>query len=415
MMPFASAKYGSLPFEEAIKFFRQKVIMPVKHWAEFTGGQHARAFMVSGAMKEGLLSDLHASIDKAISKGTTLAEFRKDFDATVAANGWNYKGRRGWRTRVIFQTNLATSYAAGRYRQMSDPAVKKARPFKRWRALDGGNRRKLHQEWKNTILPADHPWWQTHFAPCGWGCQCWEETVSHEEFNAVKNAPGFKTEAPNDGTYDWKNPATGKTETIRKGIDPGWNYHPGIAAYGRQIESDVMDAWKAKGAEAWERLTPGDFVSAGRPADIPLDEPVAKPMPALRTFPEMETALKEILGGEQKTFLYPAKDFTHAMMVDAKTLSDRHVPLDRSQFLPWLPEVLASPFEVWQSFVRRKSTGKVELRTRVIKGFSGGKIKGMLAVFTAKNGVMESWSMMPSSSLGYLDKQRVGKLIYARE
>ncbi len=40
------------------------------------------------------LADFRAAVDKAISQGTTLAEFRKDFDTIVAKYGWSYNGSR---------------------------------------------------------------------------------------------------------------------------------------------------------------------------------------------------------------------------------------------------------------------------------------------------------------------------------
>jgi hypothetical protein len=49
----------------------------------------------------------------------------------VATHGWDFKGGRNWRTRVIYQTNLQTSYAAGRYQQLTDPDMLKVRPY--WR------------------------------------------------------------------------------------------------------------------------------------------------------------------------------------------------------------------------------------------------------------------------------------------
>ena len=29
------------------------------------------------------------------------------------------------------------------------------------------------------------------------------------------------------GTYEWVDKATGRTETVPVGLDPGWAYHPG--------------------------------------------------------------------------------------------------------------------------------------------------------------------------------------------
>ncbi len=96
----------SLPFEEAIKYFRQKVNLPTERWTDLWHGMHTRAFVVAGATKTELLSDLRGSIDKAISGGATLEDFRRDFDEIVARHGWSYNGGRNWRTNVMLERIL---------------------------------------------------------------------------------------------------------------------------------------------------------------------------------------------------------------------------------------------------------------------------------------------------------------------
>lgn len=111
-----AVKYGSLPFKEQIAFWQGKDLVPTERWNDLTRAEHDIGFMVAGATKADLLADLHAAVDKAITKGTTLAEFRKDFDNLVAKNGWTgWRGEgseagRAWRTRVIYDTNLQASY-----------------------------------------------------------------------------------------------------------------------------------------------------------------------------------------------------------------------------------------------------------------------------------------------------------------
>lgn len=166
---FAEAKPFDLPFAEAIKFFRQKINLTSKEWTEVWEAMHTRAFTVAGAMRDDLLADLRDSIDKAVAQGTTIEDFRKDFDKTAHKYGWDYNGSRAWRTAVIFETNLRTAYAAGHYQQMTRPEVLKARPY--WQYIGGLSEhpRPLHLDWSGTVLRADDPWWQTHYPPNGWG------------------------------------------------------------------------------------------------------------------------------------------------------------------------------------------------------------------------------------------------------
>lgn len=230
-----SAKYLDLPFEEAIRFFRSKIDLPTATWSDLWQAMHSRAFTVAGALKEDLLADLRRAVDKAIGEGTTLARFRQEFDRIVQKHGWNYKGSQGWHTAVIFNTNIATAYAAGHYTQMTDPAVLKARPFWRYVASSSREPRPEHMQWYNLVLPADHAFWQTHFPPNGWGCKCGVVSASEGEVQRLKKEESggpysIRTEAPPIEYYDWVDKKTGEVHRVPKGIDPGWDYNPGQTA-----------------------------------------------------------------------------------------------------------------------------------------------------------------------------------------
>ncbi|MHB1350106.1 MAG: phage head morphogenesis protein [Desulfobulbaceae bacterium] len=163
------AEYRDLPFEEAIEFFRLKLSMPTAAWDELWKEMHSRAFTVAGATRNDLLEDLRTAIDKALAEGTTLAEFRKDFDQIVQRYGWKYNGGRGWRTAVIYDTNLSMAYSAGHYRQRNDPAVLAARPYLRYLPSSSRVPRAEHMRWYGLVLRHDDPFWRTHTPPNGWG------------------------------------------------------------------------------------------------------------------------------------------------------------------------------------------------------------------------------------------------------
>ncbi len=157
-----------LPFQEQIDFFRGKVNIPTEKWTDLWHEQHARGFMVAGAARDDMLADFRGAVDKAISKGTTLEEFRDDFDKIVKKYGWSYHGSRNWRSEIIYDTNIRTSYAAGRYRQLMDPDVLEHFPYWEYGHTTSEHPRPQHLVWVGTVLPANDGWWQTHYPPNGW-------------------------------------------------------------------------------------------------------------------------------------------------------------------------------------------------------------------------------------------------------
>ena len=229
----------NLPFDEAIAFFRQKISLPTATWEDLWKDMHSRAFVVAGAMKEDLIADLRTAVEKGIADGTTIAEFRKDFDNIISQHGWKYKGGKGWRTAVIFNTNVSVAYHAGHWKQMTDPEVLQVRPYLRYVASSAADPRPEHTQWYNLVLPADDPFWDTHYPPNGWGCKCGVVGVSERDLERlVKEEKEFpiKTAAPKIEHYDWTSPTTGETHRIPKGIDAGWDYNPGKAAWDEHLE-----------------------------------------------------------------------------------------------------------------------------------------------------------------------------------
>ena len=208
------------PFAEAVAFFRAKLNLTTARWDEIWQGEHAGAFTVAGAMRDAMLDDFRKAVDKAISQGTTLEDFRKDFDTIVARYGWSYNGSRNWRSEVIYKTNIRTAYMAGRWQQLTSPELRQLKPYLEYRHGDSRNPRLQHVAWDGLILAADDPWWQTHYPPNGWGCKCKVFAAGPRDLErAGKTGPDTAPEIKID-------PATGAPV----GIDKGWAYNVGQAA-----------------------------------------------------------------------------------------------------------------------------------------------------------------------------------------
>jgi len=163
---------------------------------------------------------------RRLGRGKSIQAFRKAFDSIVEKHGWqgsDTKAGRDWRTRVIYGTNMRTSYAAGRYAQLTDPDLLKNRPY--WKYIHSdlvAHPRELHQSWNGLVLRYDDPWWRAHYPPNGFGCRCRVKAVTAGEY---KGYP-----APDDGGYT--KTVRGEPHVLPKGVPLAW-----ISVNGRPLPS----------------------------------------------------------------------------------------------------------------------------------------------------------------------------------
>lgn len=284
------------PFAEQVAFFRGKLgnLVPTATWRDVWKSAHDRAFMVAGAAKADLLADLASAVDKAIADGETLDAFRRRFAEIVQRHGWHgWTGEetaagRAWRTRIIYQTNLSTSYAAGRLAQLKEGG------FRLWVYRHSGaeHPRLQHKAWNGLTLPADHPFWQTHAPPNGWGCGCRILGASGPETARIAGGkPGY-TEPP--AGWDDIDPKTGE----QVGIDKGWGYMPGgtVVDQVRALAPKLAQLPPGIGVALGEDLRPG-IVSAW---ESWIDDVLKNPSPMGRY------AVVGALGAEDLAFLAQA-------------------------------------------------------------------------------------------------------------
>ncbi|MFB9968974.1 phage minor head protein [Pseudoroseomonas cervicalis] len=303
-MAVTTTTAAGLPFREAISFFAGKVGVTTESWSDVWRDAHTRAFMVAGAASDALVGDFQAEIAKAVAGELPFAEFRKRFDAIVERHGWTHNGTPGWRARVIYETNLSTAYAAGRYAQETDPDVLAVFPY--WQYVHSGaaHPRKQHLAWNGLTLAADDPFWTTHYPPNGWGCGCYVRPLSAR--NLARMGKDGPDRSPDIVMRPWRNPRTGAVSQVPEGVDPGWDYNPGAAWRGGSPEVPVDARWRAVGpvpplpplpakaprsapsAPAEDRLTPfaaqDPQPAASRPAAPPQGGQAGDSLDALRRF-----------------------------------------------------------------------------------------------------------------------------------
>lgn len=231
----------ALPPEEALDFFDAKGFAPRAQrfdWRDVWNGENARMFTVAKAMDDDVLRALRSAVREALAEGLTLTQFQERVEPTLRSFGWwgrsvvtdPQTGRpraaqlgSSRRLRTIFDTNLRTAYAAGRWERIQ--RVKDDLPYLEYNQLDRPTKREAHRPWDGVVLPVDHPFWRTHYPPNGWRCGCYVRQLSparmrREGLRVTDPAPQIRFLTLPDNRRG--------SVTTPEGVDPGFGNNPGL-------------------------------------------------------------------------------------------------------------------------------------------------------------------------------------------
>lgn len=375
-----AARHGSLPFREQIAFFRSKVTVPTRAWADVYASENDHAFAVAGASRMAIVEDFADAVGRAIEDGRTLEDFRRDFDDIVARHGWAYNGSRGWRSRVIYDTNLRQSYAAGREAQMADPELRRARPYGLYRHGGSEHPRPHHLAKDGWVVPIDNPWWDTWTPQNGWGCSCKKFMLSQADVDrlglAVKEPPPIEYEERVVGA----NGPNTRTVQVPVGIDPGFEHRPGASRI-RAVTPPPLDAPLIG--------LPGRLFPARRATD---ELPPTRPFQGQLLAPggTNEDYVQAFLTPFGATLDEPAlfRDVLGEPLLISSALFQNHRgdwkvrKAGRERYLPVLADALRTPDEIWIAAEYHRAAGKPVLRRRYIAEFQiEGSDLPMIGVF----------------------------------
>lgn len=223
--------------KEALAFFRAKGLAPSFSWLDVGAQEHALAFTVAKSAGFDILADVKAALAEHLESGGTLRTFSKRLAPVLQEKGWwgvaeaedpDTPGSKRLaqlgsphRLRTIFEANMRSARAAGQWQRIQ--RTKRTHPYLRYGRSSSVERRQEHAGWEGTILPADDPWWDTHFPPNAWGCKCVVRQISAAEAARL----GGQTQRPPLRLEPWTNPRTGKTIAVDRGLDPSWSNNPG--------------------------------------------------------------------------------------------------------------------------------------------------------------------------------------------
>lgn len=287
-------------------------LQPTVRWSEMMHEQHAVAFTVAKIAKLDVLRQVQASLDSVIRNGGTFEEWKSGIMPELQRAGWWGAVRNAdltgtdqtvlvneRRLRTIYDTNVRMSLATGNWLRVQ--RQKDVLPFLRYLASTSEHKRPLHKLWYGVTLPVDHPWWQTHFPPNGWGCKCNYRQISQREMDRKGWSITPEDQIAGGPPQEWL-PATGETIMVPAGIDPGFGYNPGTAhlrAIADKTANSIQQALDA-GLDQAARQTLRDIID-----DVAFDQFAA--MPAGR-FPVaiLDEAERALIGADRRVVMLPA-------------------------------------------------------------------------------------------------------------
>ena len=219
-------------------FDARDALQPTVRWSEMMHENHAVAFTVAKIARLDLLRAMQTSIGAVLRDGGTFEEWKSGILPELQRAGWwgavSNRELTGTdepiivnnrRLRTIYNTNVRMSMAAGHWTRIQ--RQKDVFPYLRYLPSMSEHKRPLHMSWYGILLPVDHPFWQTHFPPNGWGCKCQFEQVSERKMKRMSWTITPDSDLP-QGARQFI-PAAGDPIMVPDGIDPGFSYNPGTA------------------------------------------------------------------------------------------------------------------------------------------------------------------------------------------
>ena len=297
-----SAVFKKAP-KEAVRYLAQKRQQPSDGWETVSAQAHQQAFTVAQTAGFDVLGDIKTAIARARDEGWSHKQFQENLKPILQAKGWwgkaidpetgeilkTYPGtskpvRYGSpaRLKLIYDTNMATGYAAGRRERQL--ATAKLFPYWRYVAVMDGRTRPSHRKLNGTVYPVDHPFWAVNYPPQGFRCRCTVQALRHGDVDRAgitveSGGESIERQVPVNSGRDLLKVNGWKTQDGREfWPDPGFDRAPGNlqevrSRLGKSIERLPDSALpaaarvvsKGEGFSMWRKQPEGVFPIATLP------------------------------------------------------------------------------------------------------------------------------------------------------
>lgn len=171
----------TIPNEEASALVQAMRPVTREQYNNILPELRARVFVITGVEDLRVIEkvrDLTAQVPQGVDWKDAKDAIAQELEADLGEEEANR------RAGVLLRHHVNQVYQAGRYQALK----RESDIFTHWEYLTVGdaNVRDSHRELDGTILPANHPFWDTHFPPWEFGCRCRVRGVLPEEVQDIE-------------------------------------------------------------------------------------------------------------------------------------------------------------------------------------------------------------------------------------
>jgi len=201
--------------DKVIAYLAAKGYKVNEDWEKLLEKSRDEAFYITGVMKEDIVKDAKAIVDRGIAEGRTFNSIKKEFQSRMQAKGWDAST---FRLKTIYRVNSDIAYSVGRYEEQMD--LIDFAPIWVYNAVLDSNTRPWHAELNGKAFKATDPFWTYCYPPNGFNCRCSVTAMTEDRFNRK----GLTLERGR-GKMEVVNDKQGNKTHAYKGIqmDAGWD------------------------------------------------------------------------------------------------------------------------------------------------------------------------------------------------
>lgn len=418
LLQFAEAEPGRVQLKpltdtEAVRYLANKTVGQrfSFDYRDVRAEEHINQFVVAKAMKANLLGDIHSGLVAAIGQGWSRDRFVRQLTPILQQQGWwgetaeydpktktEYLARTGSprRLKLIYDANIRTAHAAGRWERYG--RIAEDGDLLRYTAVMDSRTRPEHAAWDGVLLPIGHPFWRTHYPPCGWNCRCTTILVPRGRVmrEGLAQTPEEHLASKGYGqTYPWADPRRGDVLEVPRGIDPGWGYNVGQARERASTPTALDGPPPAVRSKRDLRAQMTNLRTPRPDLPEPRDAP-RKLLPSSAALAERYSGFLDPFAGrlDKPGVFFDAAQvpipINEGFLRDADGV-DKSNKRGRGPLLPLLAETILDPDEIWAELVdvtdlKGKVIGQVWERRYIARWIIPGSKQEAMLVVLRENG-----------------------------